>query len=926
MIEIRASSFGRKNRTRKLFKDLIQTWKTSNFSDILYITPTSKKLRFSLREFERLALQRFPAIIPPHFFTLNTLASSYHLAGTPITDIAKHIIIEKLMRKTPGTFRAVSTGLVNQVSKLIKEIKTYSPLRSPAQLKLDAKTIRNSSVREKVLKLLNLYSRYSRLLKRMSLVDPEDVMKDSIAALRKSKGQRRNLLVLDGFYDVTSLQDMLIGELIRRARKTVALTFDGEDEIYRIPKVFEEKLKGMGEHKFIKEPLEEDLPQIESSAYKTREEEVEGIAKKIKDVKCAHPEIPLSRIFVTFPAIENYSFFVPRIFEKYGIQFSLSPGYTLQSAPPINAIIGLLETIQRKYPRDKFLGSLRSPYFGLVSEEEFAYLCHISLEEGIVKGEMSWKDGLERYIDSLVGKRSSYKEGPRVSRRDIELITSKIQKIFSKFRRLREKHSLVEFAKLLTQLIDWIEIKERIKEEEGELRERDEKALQSFLSTLDEISVAQRAGPQKLEKTSLQEFIKILKMSAASTEYIRKGKEFEGVQILGYLETRGLEPDLLFFGGLTDEDLPGAHYQDILLPDSIRQAWCLPTPEDIVERQRLHYHRLIKSAKKRVFLSYPLTVDDALVAPTPFMDERFKVKKPTVFRRNVIYGEQDRERLKKLTPPLRGSISFAHFPSYEKTIPIYVTDLEKFARCPFQYYVERVLGIEPAGEPTEYVSGVDYGRIVHDIMRLLYERVKTSHADFHESFEYAVAGVLGSLRIDKFWQDVIRDRLSLIRDDLIASDEELKRGGFHPAYTELSQRISFKTDGERIMLKGRLDRVDISKRGFIVIDYKTGKAPTKGDLQRGLHLQIPIYAWMLKKHLKIPPSAGLIYNLDIEKGFKKVTLFTEESAGEVISTSIRFLKQYSSMLREGRFPKKEKPQNCRNCPYKFVCENFEGQE
>jgi len=93
-----------------------------------------------------------------------------------------------------------------------------------------------------------------------------------------------------------------------------------------------------------------------------------------------------------------------------------------------------------------------------------------------------------------------------------------------------------------------------------------------------------------------------------------------------------------------------------------------------------------------------------------------------------------------------------------------------------------------------------------------------------------------------------------------------------------------------------------------------------------LNVTLDHYAWMLKKHLKIPPSAGLIYNLDIEKGFKKVTLFTEESAGEVISTSIRFLKQYSSMLREGRFPKKEKPQNCRNCPYKFVCENFEGQE
>ncbi len=923
MIEIRVASFGAKERTGKVFKELIRTWKTNNFSRILYITPTSKKLRFSIREFEKLALERFPAIIPPDFFTLNTLASSYHFAAIPLADITKHIIIEKLMAKNPGTFGVPSTGLVNQVSKFIKEIKTYSPYKSPAQLKLDTKILRNSSVQEKALKLTNLYSAYSKLLKRTGLLDPEDIMKMAFRALKKSKDPSKKILILDGFYDITSVEEMLIRELIKKAEVTLALVWDGEEKIYSLPRIFKEKLETMEDYEIIKEPFKEDSPQIESFAYKTREEELEGIARKIKDLKCVHPEIPLNKIFVTFPAMGNYGFYAARIFEKYGIQFSLSPGYTLQSAPPITAIISLLETIYREYPRDKFLGTLRSPYFGLLSEEDFAHLSHISLKAGVVRGARSWEDGLKIYMQHLLNKRS-HKDSPRLSRKDIESIKLKIKKIFKKLGHFRTKHSLLEFVSLLKELLDWIGIRERIKEERGELGDRDDKALKSFLCLLDEILTAERMWPGEKRKFSLEKFIKILKMSTANSEYIRKGKEFEGVQILGYLETRGLDPEVLFFGGLTDEDLPGTHHQDMFLPDSLRQRWSLPTPENIVERKKLHYQRLIKSAKRKVFLSYPLTVDEALVAPTPFMDDKFKVGKPQRFAKNIIYSEEDRERHKKSAPRLRKGVSFRDSSSTEETLSIHVTDLEKFARCPFQYYVEKTLGIEPVEEPTEYMSGADYGLIVHDIMKVLYERIKSHPAHFKESFKYALESVLKNLHLGEFWQEVIRDRLNLMRDDLLHCDEELKRDGFRPTYMELSQRISFKSGGQKIILKGRLDRVDVSKRGFVVIDYKTGKTPTKVDLEKGLHLQIPIYAWMLKKHLRIPPSAGLIYSLDMEKGFRRVALFTEGDAEKVISRSKGFVKQYSSMLREDKFPKNEKPKNCRNCHCKFVCENFEG--
>ncbi|GAI48761.1 unnamed protein product, partial [marine sediment metagenome] len=79
-----------------------------------------------------------------------------------------------------------------------------------------------------------------------------------------------------------------------------------------------------------------------------------------------------------------------------------------------------------------------------------------------------------------LAKKRSHKDSPRLSRKDIESIKLKIKKIFKKLGHFRTKHSLVEFVNLLKELLDWMGMKERIKEEKGELGDRDDKALKSF--------------------------------------------------------------------------------------------------------------------------------------------------------------------------------------------------------------------------------------------------------------------------------------------------------------------------------------------------------------------------------------------------------------------------------------------------------------
>ena len=64
---------------------------------------------------------------------------------------------------------------------------------------------------------------------------------------------------------------------------------------------------------------------------------------------------------------------------------------------------------------------------------------------------------------------------------------------------------------------------------------------------------------------------------------------------------------------------------------------------------------------------------------------------------------------------------------------------------------------------------------------------------------------------------------------------------------------------EDVAVSGKIDRVDVdpmSARG-IVVDYKSGAAPTASQIHDEARLQIPLYMLVLRDQLGLEPMGGV---------------------------------------------------------------------
>jgi CRISPR/Cas system-associated exonuclease Cas4 (RecB family) len=143
-----------------------------------------------------------------------------------------------------------------------------------------------------------------------------------------------------------------------------------------------------------------------------------------------------------------------------------------------------------------------------------------------------------------------------------------------------------------------------------------------------------------------------------------------------------------------------------------------------------------------------------------------------------------------------------------------------------------------------------------------------------------------------------------------------------------------------IRIRGFADRVDISGKDWLVLDYKTGKVDPKElkikeweDLRTGPGLdksfQVITYAWLLEPKVKAPGEgirSGIISFRKLSEGIREVSL----PGGEKNRNRIRkedlaeFGKILEGILKELfdesiPFRQAEDHNRCLNCPYLTLC-------
>jgi RecB family exonuclease len=197
-----------------------------------------------------------------------------------------------------------------------------------------------------------------------------------------------------------------------------------------------------------------------------------------------------------------------------------------------------------------------------------------------------------------------------------------------------------------------------------------------------------------------------------------------------------------------------------------------------------------------------------------------------------------------------------------------VTELERYARCPYAWFYERV--VRPDSLDTE-LGAREAGTLAHAVLRAVYERlegVTGSRRVTPETLEgaQALAAEVFEHEAEDWPAATLAEEelLATVRrwvDDLLAADQEFLCG-FEPIACE--SRFGFDDDAVDLggfAVKGSIDRIDAGPAGIAVIDYKSSSAPTLAQLLAQRRLQLPLYAAVAERLHDASAVAGFYRSL-----------------------------------------------------------------
>lgn len=443
---------------------------------------------------------------------------------------------------------------------------------------------------------------------------------------------------------------------------------------------------------------------------------------------------------------------------------------------------------------------------------------------------------------------------------------------------------------------------------------------------------------------SWEEWVELFRRVLDETSIPIEEDRHQGVQVLDAMTSRGRTVRALFVLGMNEKLFPRYVREDPFLRDRQRVVLESTLGYKIDEKLAGHEEELLlfellsRSATNRLYLSYQ-RADEAgrVMAPSGFIamamrDPRFVGKPEVTVPRRLTLRIIEQPSIQDLLPAeelalgclLQGHDALPVLDAMGRDRPLFErgldtlktverespelgpfdgivgteapalptseersfspTALERYATCPFQYFTEKVLRLEPVQRlHHDHLPPVTLGTLIHESLRLSYERLvllqwpddllseATVQSTVHEAVTDTFAAHAASRGTGHalLWT-LAREQVTELVAAAVSSDQaEYQATGFRPVAFEAAAQgiVPLESDASSVSLKvhGTLDRVDYRAEppALRIVDYKfkQGNEITAVDRNlalsavRGFRLQPPLYARMTLPSL--PPATDV---------------------------------------------------------------------
>ncbi|MCI0702471.1 MAG: PD-(D/E)XK nuclease family protein [Planctomycetia bacterium] len=724
----------------------------------------------------------------------------------------------------------------------------------------------------------------------------------------------------------------------------------------------------------------------------------------------------------TPPAIELFR----EVFDEYGIPHEAEGAETLARVPAVAFLLRAVKLPDDDWPFAPLAAVLRSAYFRPAwpegqSDPEVAAKSETLLRMlGEPRGREAYLDAVRAWEhtppDALEDEQAEERE-----RRKKQQLAARcrpfLERFFKAWDRLKSSGTAEASVSRLKAFTDDIGLSLVAK---GEVRDRE--GLARFWRELDRWAKNESADTRK--PLRLERFARVLSSVAAVPCRGRSARDPGRVRLLSAENAVGLECDFLFLIQLGEGSWPRLSAAESLLDDNERErlrnaGFELPDPSARLGSEQLLFRELIAAPQRGLVLSYaavdeqgqPLLPStflrellasgnsiavtrqrmllDGYFTQVPMSDAQARVQ----WAREVLVN-RDREGAGELFDNLSRAQAAADarfrsdtFGSFDGVLrhPAVTeelakrfgsekvfspTALETYVACPFRFWLEHVLKLDPLEDPAEEVEHTRRGAAFHRAL-----------ARFHKWVNENVPQTLASAELPEAMTDELQRHIAkavgeyaarapsrasrelwLLEGKRLARAAARYRDHWHEFRKPWMEKKStpapfaleadFGVPGENVpdplvltvgnvevRIGGRIDRVDVAEAGgetgFWVIDYKTGRATnySASQVEKFEKLQLPLYALAVERVLlKDKPARplGLAYWLVTDTGHKPMLPSGKRAVLSWLADPAkwhRFREQLESWvttlvthIRGGDFPLAPRSEHCTDtCPFGPVC-------
>ncbi|CAI7989192.1 ATP-dependent helicase/deoxyribonuclease subunit B [Geodia barretti] len=719
----------------------------------------------------------------------------------------------------------------------------------------------------------------------------------------------------------------------------------------------------------------------------------------IRDViRKARGSTPFSRMAVLYRK-PDYGKIVAEEMELAGVPVAGPDQTTLAETAVGRTLIGLMELADGDFQRGLVTSLLtgcpvRSPDRSIRLNP--SRWDRLSKEAGIVRGIGQWRDRLEKYAarqeesisdPTMTSEMSEGRlRGIRAQAESAQELLAFVDRLYDDLQPPAQDASWVDFSEWTRKLVD-----DYVSRGSG-TPEPELNALEKVQDILSELTAASTVAPRPSFQTFREDLYEALQIPTG-----RLGEMGKGVFVASFRIAAAMRFDAVYLVGMIEGAAPPAARDDPLIPsppvnapearqpDSRcsrtrgpkRDATTCPRSAALPTRPSQSHSSELKRMGDRDWLTLIPSAESGLLdgdatdaADVLEYDLRHLLRWRTMgqgvarhpfaagaplgralqlgsarYSSNFTEWDGNASSIARESRYRNDTINRTHSP----------TRLERWAACPFSYFLGNVLRIGSIETPEDIysISPLERGSLIHKILDAFmrsvaesgtmpkpYEPWSADHRSAlfrvaHEHFARAESdGVTGR---PVMWE-LERALILADLDIFLERDAALRaRFGVTPSAFEVGfglsgspwQEAVWRLDsGEQVRFRGMIDRVDMSPDGStaLVIDYKTGSARPYNGLEndptdRGRRLQLGVYALAAQGSLERAENVRSAYWFVTTRG--TFALAPREpvdgSSAEVRSRLGEVVGRIVSGIRSGVFPANPGERNARfgfeNCGF-----------